>query len=70
MLNLSVVPMQDPTTKKLNIVLQINERAKSPALRDWARKKSTHGKLAIEVFDTAAQGKTAELDTALWLSRG
>jgi hypothetical protein len=55
----------DPATKKLNVVLQINSQAKSPALRDWARKKSTHDKLATETFDTAAQDKTAELSRVL-----
>jgi hypothetical protein len=55
----------DPATKKLNVVLQINSEAKSPALRDWARKKSTHDKLAKETFDTAAQDKKAELDRLL-----
>ncbi|KAF1964496.1 hypothetical protein BU23DRAFT_561891 [Bimuria novae-zelandiae CBS 107.79] len=55
----------DPATQKLNVVLQINSQAKSPALRDWARKRSTHDKLATEAFDTAAKDKTAELDRVL-----
>lgn len=55
----------DSSTQKLNVVLQINSQAKSPALKDWARKKSTHDKLATEVFDTNAKDKDAELDRVL-----
>jgi hypothetical protein len=55
----------DPATKKLNVVLQINSQAKSATLRDWARKNSTHDKLATEAFDTAAQDKTAEFGRVL-----
>lgn len=55
----------DSSTLKLNVVLQINSQAKSPALKDWARKKSTHDKLATEVFDTNAKDKNAELDRVL-----
>jgi hypothetical protein len=55
----------DPSTQKLNVVLQINSQAKSPALKDWARKKSTHDKLATEVFDTNAEDKNVELDRVL-----
>jgi hypothetical protein len=47
-------------TKKLNVVLQVNSQAKSPVLRDWARKHSTHEKLGTESFDTAAADKNAE----------
>jgi hypothetical protein len=52
----------DPATKKLNVVLQINSQAKSPALVEWARKHSTHDKLATESFDTAAKDHDEELD--------
>ncbi|KAF2800528.1 hypothetical protein K505DRAFT_355620 [Melanomma pulvis-pyrius CBS 109.77] len=50
----------DPTTKKLNVNLQINSEAKNQALRNWARKHSTDDKLATEAFDTAAEDKTEE----------
>jgi hypothetical protein len=55
----------DLTTKKIKAVLQINSRAESPGLRDWARKKSTHVKLATEAIDTSAQDYTAELGRVL-----
>ncbi|KAF1999204.1 hypothetical protein P154DRAFT_231746 [Amniculicola lignicola CBS 123094] len=55
----------DPTTKKLNVNLQINSQAKSPALRDWARKHSTDDKLATEAFNTDAADKTAEFNRVL-----
>lgn len=50
----------DTNTKKLNVVLQVNSQAKSPALRDWARKNSTHENLATASFDTSAEDKEAE----------
>lgn len=55
----------DPTTKKLNVVLQISSQATSPALKDWARKHPTHDKLATESFDTAAADKSAEYERVL-----
>jgi hypothetical protein len=55
----------DAKTKKLNVVLQVNSQAKSPALREWARKNSTHGKLATASFDTGAADKEAEYDSVL-----
>ncbi|KAL8757397.1 MAG: hypothetical protein Q9184_004220 [Pyrenodesmia sp. 2 TL-2023] len=50
----------DPTTKALNVVLQVNSQAKSPALKEWARKNSTHAKLATATFKTDAEDKEAE----------
>jgi len=50
----------DANTKKLNVVLQVNSQAKSPALRDWARKNSTHENLATASFDTSTEDKKAE----------
>lgn len=50
----------DADTKRLNVVLQVNSQAKSPALKDWVKKNSTHGKLATASFDTAAEDKQAE----------
>ena len=55
----------DKSTKKLNIVLQVNAQAKSPALREWARKHTTHDKLATASFDTSAADKEAELASVL-----
>jgi len=55
----------DSTTKKLNVVLQANSQAKSPALKDWIKKNSTHGKLGTEAFDTAAADKDAEFNRIL-----
>ena len=55
----------DPNTKKLNVVLQINAQARSPALRDWARKNSTHDKLATASFDTSVEDKEAEFASVL-----
>jgi hypothetical protein len=51
----------DPVTKKLNVVLQINSQARSPALVEYARKHSTHDKLATESFDTAAENPDEEV---------
>ncbi|OJD24806.1 hypothetical protein ACJ73_03828 [Blastomyces percursus] len=50
----------DTNTKRLNVVLQVNSQAKSPALKDWVRKNSTHGKLATASFDTGASDQQAE----------
>jgi hypothetical protein len=50
----------DANTKALNVVLQVNSQANSPALRDWARKNSTHEKLATASFNTSAEDKEAE----------
>lgn len=47
-------------TKELNVVLQINAQAKSPALQNWARKRSIHDKLATASFNTSAEDKEAE----------
>ncbi|KAF2221655.1 hypothetical protein BDZ85DRAFT_320809 [Elsinoe ampelina] len=50
----------DSETKKLNVVLQVNSQAKSPVLKEWVKKNTTHGKLAVASFDTAATDKNAE----------
>ncbi|KAL1847070.1 hypothetical protein Plec18170_008846 [Paecilomyces lecythidis] len=50
----------DEDTKRLNVVLQVNSQAKSPALKEWIKKNSTHGKLATASFDTSAEDKQAE----------
>jgi hypothetical protein len=50
----------DATTKRLNVVLQVNSEAKSPALKEFIKKNSTHGKLATASFDTEATDKNAE----------
>lgn len=55
----------DPSTKNLNVVLQVNSQAKSPGLVDWVKKNSTHGKLATTTFNTDASDKTAELNRVL-----
>ncbi|BDD61508.1 hypothetical protein MPDQ_004519 [Monascus purpureus] len=55
----------DPNTKHLNVVLQVNSQAKSPALKDWIKKDTTHGKLATATFDTAASDKQAEYNKML-----
>lgn len=52
----------DPNTKKLNVVMQVNSQAKSPVLKDWIKKHSTHGNLATDTFDTSAADKKAEYD--------
>ena len=52
----------DPQTNRLNVALQVNSQAKSPALVDWVRKNSTHSNLATATFDTKAQDKNAELN--------
>lgn len=53
------------STKNLNVVLQVNSQATSPALRDWVKKNSTHSQLATAHFDTSADDKDAELDKVL-----
>ncbi|OJJ98581.1 hypothetical protein ASPACDRAFT_31140, partial [Aspergillus aculeatus ATCC 16872] len=55
----------DSTSKGLNVVLQVNSQAKSPALRDWARKNKTHTKLATATFDTAAVNKNTKFQKVL-----
>jgi hypothetical protein len=55
----------DASTKHLNVVLQVNSQAKSPALKKWIKENSTHGKLATASFDTAAKDQTAEFDRVL-----
>jgi len=50
----------DATTKRLNVVLQVNSQAKSPVLKDWIKKNSTHGQLATASFDTNATDQTLE----------
>jgi len=55
----------DATTKRLNVVLQVNSQAKSPALKKWIKENSTHGKLATASFDTAAKDQKAEYDRVL-----
>ena len=55
----------NPATKKLNVILQVNREAKSPGLQDWARKHTTHDKLATASFDTSARDKQAEFDRVL-----
>ena len=55
----------DPSTKRLNVVLQVNSQAKSPGLVDWVKKNSTHTKLATATFNTDANDKNAELSRVL-----
>ena len=55
----------DPSTKHLNVVLQVNSQAKSPGLVDWARKNSTHAQLATTTFNTDAKDKKEELNRVL-----
>ncbi|KAL8920486.1 MAG: hypothetical protein Q9208_006235 [Pyrenodesmia sp. 3 TL-2023] len=50
----------DPSSKTLNVVLQVNSQATSPALKEWAGKNTTHGKLATATFKTDAEDKEAE----------
>ncbi|KAF2489924.1 hypothetical protein BU16DRAFT_586089 [Lophium mytilinum] len=47
-------------TKRLNVVLQVNSQAKSPALQDFIKKNTTHAKLATAEFDTSAKDPRAE----------
>ncbi|KAI4147749.1 MAG: hypothetical protein L6R39_003023 [Caloplaca ligustica] len=55
----------DEKTKLLNVVLQVNSQAKSPGLRDWARKNTTHEKLATASFDTGATDQKAEFNSVV-----
>ncbi|KAK6365292.1 hypothetical protein LTR64_008805 [Lithohypha guttulata] len=55
----------DESTKRLNVVLQVNSQATSPALREYVKKNSTHGKLATASFDTSAEDKDAEFKKML-----
>jgi hypothetical protein len=55
----------DANTKRLNVVLQVNSQAKSPVLKDWVKKNTTHGKLATASFDTSAEDKQAEYEKVL-----
>jgi hypothetical protein len=55
----------DATTKRLNVVLQVNSQAKSPALKEYIKNNSTHGKLATASFDTAAEDPKAEFSRVL-----
>ncbi|KAJ5491583.1 hypothetical protein N7539_003150 [Penicillium diatomitis] len=50
----------DGSTKHLHVNLQVNSQAKSPALKDWVKKNTTHEKLATATFDTTAEDKNAE----------
>lgn len=52
-------------TKRLNVVLQVNKEAKSPGLKDWQQKHTTHAKLATSSFDTTATDKKAEYERVL-----
>jgi hypothetical protein len=52
----------DAATKKLNVVLQVNSQAKSPALVNFIKRNTTHGKLATAAFDTAAKDQQAEFE--------
>lgn len=47
-------------TKRLNVNLQVNAQANSPALKEWVKKNTTHEKLATASFDTNAENKHAE----------
>ncbi|KAI4170130.1 MAG: hypothetical protein LQ346_008896, partial [Caloplaca aetnensis] len=51
----------DPSTKILNVVMQVNSQAKSPALVKWVKENSTHGKLATATFKTDAEDKPSEV---------
>lgn len=51
--------------KKLNVVLQINKEAKSPALVKIVNKFSSHYKMATEMFDTGVVDKQGELKRVL-----
>ena len=53
----------------LNVVVQVNSQAKSPGLAEWAKKNSTHSKLATAAFDTNATDKEAELSRVMELLR-
>ncbi|XP_014556639.1 hypothetical protein COCVIDRAFT_37748 [Bipolaris victoriae FI3] len=51
--------------KKLNVVLQINKEAKSPALVKIVNKFSPHYKMATEMFDTGVVDKQGGLKRVL-----
>ncbi|KAL2436838.1 hypothetical protein ABEF95_014795 [Exophiala dermatitidis] len=55
----------NPETRKLNVVLQVNKEASSPGLRDWAKKHTTHAKLATASFDTGAPNQKAEFNKVM-----
>ncbi|KAL8786281.1 MAG: hypothetical protein Q9213_002876 [Squamulea squamosa] len=55
----------DQKTKEIDVVMQVNSQAKSPALVNWRNKNTTHAKLATEKFNTEAIDKEAELDRVL-----
>ncbi|KAL9595892.1 MAG: hypothetical protein Q9219_006160 [cf. Caloplaca sp. 3 TL-2023] len=55
----------DPVTKGLNVILQVNSEAKSPALVKWRKKNSSHGKLATATFNTDADDKDAEANRVI-----
>ena len=55
----------NPTSKRLNVVMQVNSKPQSPGLENWVKKHSTHGKLAKAEFDTAADDKNAEFSRML-----
>ncbi|KAJ9624422.1 hypothetical protein H2203_005189 [Taxawa tesnikishii (nom. ined.)] len=55
----------DDKTKKLNVVLQVNSQAKSPGLKDFVKRNTTHGKLATAQFDTEAADKQKEMERVL-----
>jgi hypothetical protein len=55
----------NPQTRKLNAILQVNKEAKSPGLKDWAKKYTTHERLATASFDTNAPDPKAEYDRVL-----
>lgn len=44
----------------LKVVLQVNSQAKSPALKDWVKKYSTHRRLATISLNTSAEDKEKE----------
>ncbi|KAB8069206.1 kinase-like domain-containing protein [Aspergillus leporis] len=56
----------DANTKRLNVALQVNSQAKSPVLKDWIKKNSTHENVATASYDTAATDKQAD---GRWLRR-
>jgi len=55
----------DEETKRLNIILQVNLQAKSPALKDYIKKSTTYEKFAAISFDTSADDKQAEYERVL-----
>ena len=55
----------DPSTKELNVTMQVNSEAKSQALVNFRNKHSSHGKLATATFKTDAADQKAEADRVL-----